>query len=86
MSQPQHISKILLKVAADPTDSFAKVLRECPFIQAELIHRKLMSLDDLTDVLKEVNDFNNTLHIVAMEDILKFIDYYVYHKDVVNSL
>lgn len=49
MSQPQHISEILLKVAADPTDPFAKVLRQCPFIQAELIHRNLMSLDDLTD-------------------------------------
>lgn len=49
MSQPQHISEIILKIAADPKDQFGKVLRRCPFIQAELIHRKLMSLDDLTD-------------------------------------
>lgn len=40
----------------------------------------------IVGMLKEVNDLNNTLHIVAMEDILKFIDYYVYHKDVINSL
>ena len=25
------------------------ILRQCPFIQAELIRRKKMSLDDLTD-------------------------------------
>lgn len=49
MSQLQHISEIMLKIAADPKDQFGKVLRRCPFIQAELIHRKLMSLDDLTD-------------------------------------
>lgn len=49
MSQPQHISEIMLKIAADSNDQFGKVLRRCPFIQAELIHRKLMSLDDLTD-------------------------------------
>ncbi len=49
MSQPTHISEILLKIAADPKDQYGKILRRCPFIQAELIHRRLMSLDDLTD-------------------------------------
>ena len=49
MKEPQHISEILLKIAADSTDPFGCVLRRCPFIQAELIKRKLMSLDDLTD-------------------------------------
>lgn len=49
MSHPTHISEILLKIAADPKDQYGKILRRCPFIQAELIHRKLMSLDDLTD-------------------------------------
>ena len=39
MSQPQHISEIMLKIAADSNDQFGKVLRRCPFIQAELIHR-----------------------------------------------
>ena len=49
MSQPQHISEIMLQIAADPNDPMGKALRRCPFIQAELIHRKMMSLDDLTD-------------------------------------
>lgn len=49
MKDPQHISEIMLAIAANPDDSFGCVLRRCPFIQAELIKRKLMSLDDLTD-------------------------------------
>ena len=49
MSQPAHISEVLLKIAADPSDPFGRTLRQCPCIQAELIQRKLMSLDDLTD-------------------------------------
>lgn len=49
MSEPLHISEIMLKIAADPKNQFGRVLRRCPFVQAELIHRKLMSLDDLTD-------------------------------------
>lgn len=49
MSQPAHISEVLLKIAADSSDPFGRTLRQCPFIQAELIHLKLMSLDDLTD-------------------------------------
>lgn len=49
MKQPQHISEILLQIAGDPKDPFGRTLRQCPFIQAELIKRKAMSLDDLTD-------------------------------------
>lgn len=49
MSQPQHISEIMLRIAADPNDPMGKALRRCPFIQAELIKQKKMSLNDLTD-------------------------------------
>lgn len=48
MSQPQHISEIMLQIAADPNDPMGKALRRCPFIQAELIKQKKMSLNDLT--------------------------------------
>lgn len=53
MSQPKKLSEVMLEIASNPNDPFGKVLRQCPFIQAELIHRKKMSLDDLTD---EQND------------------------------
>lgn len=49
MSQPQHISEIMLQIAANPNDSMGKALRRCPFIQAELIKQKKMNLNDLTD-------------------------------------
>ena len=45
MSQPQHISEIMLQIAADPNDPMGKALRRCPFIQAELIKQKKMSLN-----------------------------------------
>ena len=50
MSQPRLLSDILLDIAADPNEPMGAILRQCPFIQAELIRRKKMSLDDLTDV------------------------------------
>lgn len=43
MSQPQHISEIMLQIVADPNDPMGKALRRCPFIQAELIKQKKMS-------------------------------------------
>lgn len=49
MSQPRLLSDIMLDIAADPNEPMGAVLRQCPFIQAELIRRKKMSLDDLTD-------------------------------------
>ena len=49
MSQPLHISEIILQIAADPKGQLGQTLRRCPFIQAEIIRRKMMSLDELTD-------------------------------------
>ena len=49
MSQPVHICEILLKIAADLNDPIGRTLRLCTFIQAELIGRKRISLDDITD-------------------------------------
>lgn len=49
MSEPKRIGDILVAIAAYPKDDLAKVLRQCPFIQEELLKRKIISLDDLTD-------------------------------------
>ena len=49
MNLPTSIGEPMLQVAADPKEPMGAVLRQCPFIQAELIRRKKMSLDDLTD-------------------------------------
>lgn len=49
MKQPQHISEVIIKIASDQKDNFGKVLRQCPFVQRELLTRGIISLDDLTD-------------------------------------
>lgn len=76
MSEPKSIGDIMVAIAADPKDGFGKVLRRCPFIQTELLRRKIISLDDLsaeqTDRLAERafledwidgQDVMRTLHI-----------------------
>lgn len=49
MSQPTQIGEIFIQIAADPNDPTGNILRQLPSIQAELLHRKIISLDDLTD-------------------------------------
>ncbi len=50
MSKPMHISEVMHQlVLNNPNDPFAQILRHCPFIQAEMLRKSYMSLDDLTD-------------------------------------
>lgn len=45
-----HISEVMHQlVLNNPDDPFAQILRHCPFIQAEMLRKGYMSLDDLTD-------------------------------------
>ncbi len=57
MKQPQHISELIIQLAADKNQDISKVLRQCPFIQAELLKRGVISLDDLTD--EQINTLIN---------------------------
>lgn len=50
MSKPMHISEVMHQLVLNtPDDPFAQILRHCPFIQAEMLRKGYMSLDDLTD-------------------------------------
>ena len=49
MSEPRSIKQIMLAIAATAAEPTGKLLRSCPFIQAELIKQGKISLDDLTD-------------------------------------
>lgn len=50
MSKPMHISEVMHQlVLNNPDDPFAQILRHCPFIQAEMLRKGYMSLNDLTD-------------------------------------
>lgn len=50
MKDPMLISEVMHQlVLNDPKDPYAQALRRCPFIQAEMLRKGYMSLDDLTD-------------------------------------
>lgn len=50
MSKPMHISEVMHQLVLNsPDDPFAQILRHCPFIQAEMLRKGYLSLDDLTD-------------------------------------
>ena len=50
MSSPKHISEVMHQlVLNNPNDPLAQILRNCPFIQIEMLKKGYISLDDLTD-------------------------------------
>lgn len=49
MNKTKHISEVFIEMAASNNDPLGKILRKLPFIQAELLKRKIISLDDLSD-------------------------------------
>ena len=56
MSKIQTIGNVIIAIAADNKDALGKVLRQLPSIQEELLKRKLISLDDLSD--KEIENLS----------------------------
>lgn len=49
MNRTKHISEVFIEMAASNSDPLGRLLRRLPFIQAELLKRKFISLDDLSD-------------------------------------
>lgn len=49
MNRTKHISEVFIEMAASNSDPLGRLLRRLPFIQAELLKRKIISLDDLSD-------------------------------------
>ena len=56
MSKTHTIGNVIIAIAADNKDALGKVLRQLPSIQEELLKRKLISLDDLSD--KEIENLS----------------------------
>lgn len=73
--EPQPIGDITLQMAADPNEPYSKTLRQCPFIQKELLKRGKMTEeealqcrrerngDDILDSLLDGQDVMMRLHI-----------------------
>ena len=49
MNTTKHISDVFIEMAASNSDPLGRFLRKLPFILAELLKHKIISLDDLSD-------------------------------------
>lgn len=56
MNKIKTIGELIIDIAADSKEALSKVLRKMDFIQEELLKRKLISLDDLSD--KEIENLS----------------------------
>lgn len=56
MKEPMKLGDILLEMADKNQGDWGRLLRHCPFIQAQLIKQGKMSLDDLSD--SEIEDLS----------------------------
>ncbi len=45
--EPQPIGDIILQMAADPAEPYSKILRQCPFIQNELLRQGKMTEEEV---------------------------------------
>lgn len=74
--EPQPIGDIILRMAADPAEPYSEILRQCPFIQNELLKQGKMTEDevrecqsqrtqngDILDTLLDGQDVMMRLHI-----------------------
>lgn len=73
--EPQPIGDIILRMAADHNEPYSKILRQCPFIQKELLKQGKMTEeetlqcqrerngDDILDTLLDGQDVMMKLHI-----------------------
>lgn len=53
--EPQPIGDIILQMAADPAEPYSKILRQCPFIQNELLKQGKMTEDEVLQCQCERN-------------------------------
>ena len=53
--EPQPIGDIILQMAADPNEPYSKILRQCPFIQKELLKQGKMTEEDVLQCQQERN-------------------------------
>ena len=53
--EPQPIGDIILQMAADPAEPYSKILRQCPFIQNELLKQGKMTEDEVIQCQCERN-------------------------------
>lgn len=69
MKGPKHISEVFIEMAASNSDPLGRLLRKLPFIQAELLKRKIISLDDLSDdEIERLIEWTSVMAIMSEEE------------------
>lgn len=61
--EPEPIGEIILRMAADLEEPYSKILRQCPFIQEELLRRGRMTEEEVLQCRRE-RDGENILDIL----------------------
>lgn len=51
--EPQPIGDIIMQIAADKSEPWSRILRQCPFIQEELLRQGKMTEDEVRECRRE---------------------------------
>lgn len=67
---PEPIGEIILRMAADPEEPYSKILRQCPFIQEELLRRGRMTEEEALQCRRERDGENILDTLLDGQDVM----------------
>lgn len=71
MKQPQHIGDIIIQMAADASDSTSPILRQCPFIQEELLRQGKITIEEIKECQRQRPQAENILdNLLDGQDVM----------------
>jgi len=68
--KPEPIGEIILRMAADPEEPYSKILRQCPFIQEELLRRGRMTEEEVLQCRQERDGENILDTLLDGQDVM----------------
>lgn len=71
MKQPQHIGDIIIQMAADANDPTSPILRQCPFIQEELLRQGKITIEEIKECQRQRPQAENILdNLLDGQDVM----------------
>lgn len=68
--EPEPIGEVILRMAADPAEPYSKILRQCPFIQEELLRRGRMTEEEVLQFRRERDGENILDTLLDGQDVM----------------
>lgn len=68
--EPEPIGEIILRMAAEPEEPYSKILRQCPFIQEELLRRGRMTEEEVLQCRRERDGENILDTLLDGQDVM----------------